>query len=177
MSSEGPDFEPCDCDHERIFELAVGDLSPEAARDIRRHLQRCPGCRELYEHETELNCYLDSMNFPEPRPCSVHRGVAMALPTRSRAARLSWAALAGALLVVALVYLELNGTEPVMVAMSVLTACWGFVSGSAGIVSAVLTAAGSTILLVLAVGALADLLIALAFVFVRLSRGRRTREA
>lgn len=174
MSSGEPGFDPCDCDHEKVFEFTEGNLAPEAARRVRRHLEHCPGCRELHEHETNLSSYLNTLDFPELRPCSVHKVVAMALPTRSLVARLSWAALACSLLLLALVYLEFNGTEPVMVVMSVLAACWSFVSGSAGVVRAVFAAAGSTILLVLAAGAVADLLIALAFVSVR--RGRRARE-
>jgi hypothetical protein len=63
----------------------------------------------------------------------------------------------------------------VILAMSVLVACWGFVSGSAEVLRTVLAAAGPTILLVLALGAFIDVLIALAVV--SLSRGRRTREA
>ncbi len=188
MSLEGssgePGFGPCGspygppCDHERVFELADGGLEPEEAREVRRHVELCSPCRDLYEREVHLNSYLRSDDFSGGRmvSCSVHRGVAMALPTRSPVARLLWAALAGALLLLALAYLELNDTEPVMLAMSMLAACWGLVSGSADVVRAVLAAAGPTILLVLALGALADLLIAL--VFVSASRGRRrAREA
>jgi hypothetical protein len=48
--------------------------------------------------------------------------------------------------------------------------------GSFEVTRAVFAAAGTTILLALALGALADVLIALTVVFVR-NRGRRTREA
>ncbi len=176
MSFEDPGSEPRGCDHEMVFHLADGGLEGEAAREVRNHLRRCPGCHELYEHEVRLNAYLASLDFPAPRSCSVHRAVAMALPTRSAVARLLWAALAGTLLVLAVAYLELNGTEPVMTVMSVLAACWGFVSGSADVVRAVLAAAGPTLLLVLAFGALVDLVIATA-AYVAVSRGRRAREA
>lgn len=166
----------CGCDHEKVFELADGGLEGEAARGVRDHLGRCAGCRELYEQEVRLNSYLRSADFLEGRPsCSVHRAVAMALPTRSPVSRLLWAALAAVLLILALVYLEMNETEPVILAASVLAACWGFVSGAADVVRAVLAAAGPTILLVLGVGALVDLLLAAAFVTV--GRGRRAREA
>ena len=178
MSFEASGFDPsCECDHEKVFVLADGGLEGEAARAVREHLGRCPGCRELYEHEVKLNSYLRSADFLEGRPsCSVHKAVAMALPTRSPVSRLLWAALAAALLILAFVYLELNGTEPVILAASVLAACWGLVSGVADVVRAVLVAAGPTILLVLGVGALVDLLIATA-AFVVVSRGRRAREA
>lgn len=171
MSFEDPGSEPCGCDHETVFALADGGLEGETAREVRGHLERCPGCHELYEHEVDLNSYLGSMDFPGS--CSVHRAVAMALPTRSAVSRLLWAALASVLLLLAVVYLELNGTELVMVVMSVLAACWGFVSGAADVVRAVLAAAGPTVLLVLGFGALVDLVIATAYVAV----SRRAREA
>ena len=177
MSIEDPGLDPaCDCDHEKVFVLADGGLEGEAAREVRGHLDRCPPCRELYEHEVKLNSSLRSADFLEGRPsCSVHKAVAMALPTRSPVARLLWAALAVGLLILALVYLQLNGTEPVILVASVLAACWGFVTGVADVIHAVLAAAGTTILLVLGIGALVDLLLAAAFVTV--NRGRRAREA
>jgi hypothetical protein len=177
VSIEDPGSEPCGCDHEMIFDLAEGGLEGEAAREVRSHLQHCPGCHELYEHEVRLNAYLGSLDFPASRSCSVHRAVAMALPTRSAVSRLLWAALAATLLVLAVVYLELNGTELVMMVMSLLATCWGFVSGSADVVRAVLAAAGPTGLLVLGFGALVDLVIATAAYYVAVSRGRRAREA
>lgn len=175
MSFEDPGSGLCGCDHERVFELADGGLEGETAHEVRNHLRRCRGCHELYEHEVKLNSYLGSLDFSGP--CSVHRAVAMALPTRSAASRLLWAVLAGVLLLLAVVYLELNGTEPVMLVMSVLAACWGFVSGSADVVRAVLAAAGPTVLIVLGFGALVDLVIATAAYHVAVSRGRRAREA
>ena len=177
MSAGDRGFDPfCGCDHERVFELADGELEGEDARRVRDHLGHCPPCRELYEREVSLTSHLRSLDFSEQlRSCSVHRGVAMALPTRSPVSRLLWAALAAALLLIALAYLELNGTGPVILAASTLAACWGFVSGSADVVRAVLAAAGPTILLVLGIGAVVDLLIAAAFVTV--NRGRRAREA
>ncbi len=99
----------------------------------------------------------------------------MALPTRSAGARIFWGLLGIALLAAALLSLERNGTEPVILAMSTLGLCWGFVSGATDVARAVFAAAGSIILLVLALGALADVLIAL--VLVSVSRGRRAREA
>jgi hypothetical protein len=175
VSFEDPGSGPCGCDHEMVFHLADGGLEGEAARKVHSHLRRCRGCQELYEHEVRLNAYLTSLDFPASRSCSVHRAVAMALPTRSAVSRLLWAVLAGTLLVLAVVYLQLNGIEPVMVVMSVLAACWGFVSGSADVVRAVLAAAGPTLLLVLGFGALADLVIATAAYYVAVSR--RAREA
>ena len=163
------------CDPEKVFELADGGLSAEQGREIRAHLTRCPECEKLYERERDLNTFLSSLDYSTVCARSVSRGVAMALPTRSIGARLLWGLLAGALLIAALVSLELNGTEPVILAMSTLSACWGFIAGSAELLRAVLAAAGTTILLVLALGALADILIALAVVSLR--RGRRAREA
>lgn len=178
MSFGDPGSEPCGCDHEMVFELADGGLEGKTAREVRDHLRRCPGCHELYEHELKLNSYLGSLDFPASGSCSVHRAVAMALPTRSAVSRLLWAALAGAMLILTVAYLELHGTDLVMVVMSVLAACWGFVSGSADVVRAVLAAAGPTVLLVLGFGALVDLVIATAaYYVVAVSRGRRAREA
>ena len=165
----------CGCDPEKIFELADGHLNPEQGREIHEHLNSCPGCRELYERELDLNTFLRSLDFSSVCTRSVSQGVMMALPTRSVGARLLWGVLAGALLVAALVSLELNGTEPVILVMSTLSACWGFIAGSAELVRAILAAAGTSILLVLALGALADVLIALAVVSLR--RGRRAQEA
>ena len=98
----------------------------------------------------------------------------MALPTRAAKVRILWGLLASALLVASLVSLELNGTEPVSGAMNVLGACWGLIAGSAHVARAVFATAGTIILLALALGALTDVLIALAVISV--SRGRRARE-
>ncbi len=99
----------------------------------------------------------------------------MALPTRSAKVRVLWGLLASALLAAALVSLEFKGTEPVILVMDVLEACWGLVAGSADMARAIFATAGSIILLALALGALVDILIALAVL--SLSRGRRAREA
>jgi hypothetical protein len=100
----------------------------------------------------------------------------MALPTRSLGARLLWGLLAGALFVVAFLSLGFGGgTKPVILGINALGTCWDFVVGSMSVAHAVVAAAGSTILLVLAAGALADLLIV--FVVLSVSRHRRAREA
>jgi hypothetical protein len=170
---------PCGCDPEKVFELADGTggwegLDPERERELREHLACCPGCRDLYERELDLSASLGSLDLFAARfPRSVSQGVAMALPTRSAGARVLWGLLAGFLLVAALVSLNFNGTEPVILTMSVLGLFWGFVAGSANVARAVFDAAGPIILLVLALGALADLLIAL--VVLAASRNRRAR--
>jgi hypothetical protein len=164
------------CDPEKVFELAEGNLETDQEREVREHLASCAGCQERYERELDLNAYLSSLDVS--RLCSsrsVCQGVAMVLPTRPAKVRIMWGLLASALLVAALVSLELNGTEPVTLAMSALGTCWGLVAGSAHVARAVFAAAGTTILLALALGALTDVLIALAVVSV--SRGRRAREA
>jgi hypothetical protein len=166
---------PCDCDPEKVFELADGSLDIEQEREVRGHLSSCSGCRELYERELDLNAFLNFLDFSRVRSRSVCPVVAMALPTRPTRVRILWGLLASALLVAALISLELNGTEPVILVMSILGACWGMVEGSADVARAVFAAAGTTILLALGLGALMDVLIALAVVSV--SRGRRAREA
>ena len=167
---------PCACDHELVFQFADGSLDEGAMAPLRDHLVVCAECCELYERELDLNAYLSSLDFPGPCSSSVHKGVAMALPTRCLGARLAWAALAATLLALSFVYLELNGMEPLILAAGVLAAGWGLLLGSADVAHTLLAAAGSTLLLVLAVGALADLLIALAFVSVH-RRRTRAREA
>lgn len=163
------------CDPEKVFELAdFGGVDPEQEQRVWEHLSSCPDCRELYERELALNAYLRSFDFSTV--CSsVSRGVAMALPTRSPGVRAFWGLLAFALLVVSLVFLKLNGTEPVILLIGTLGAGWGFVAGLAKVAHTVLATAGPSILLLLALGALADLLIA--FVVLSVSRSRRAREA
>jgi hypothetical protein len=173
--SLGDALDGCGCDPEKVFELADGSLRHEQQGGVHEHLASCPGCRELYEREIDLNAYLSSLDFSGVRSRSVCQGVAMALPTRPAGVRVLWGALAAALLVAALITLELNGAEPVLTAMSTLGTFWGMVEGSADVARAVFAAAGSTIVLALVLGAVMDVLIALA-VFT-LSRGRRAREA
>ena len=178
MSASGETNTPfdCGCDPEKVFELADGGLSVDQEREVREHLASCPGCRELYERERDLSACLGSLDFSRTHRGSVCQSVAMALPTRSLQARVLWGLLAGALLVAALVSLELHGREPVIPVMSILSACWGLMVGSTELTRAVFSAAGTTILLALALGTLADVLIALTVVFIR-NRGRRVREA
>lgn len=175
---EGPrEFDPCGCDPEKVFELADGGLGTEQEQKIKDHLASCQRCRELYERELYLNASLSSLDFSGMRCCSgsVCRGVAMALPTRSARMRLLWGLLASVLLVVALVSLKFNGMEPVILTMGTLSVCWGFVAGATKVAHVIFTTTGPVILLMLALGALADVLIALALLFA--SRNRRTREA
>ncbi len=148
------------CDPETIFELADGALGPEREREIRAHLRGCPGCRDLYEEELNLNAFLGALEFAEPPSQSVCRGVAMALPTRPLKVRFLWAALALALLLAASLALSLDGTNPAVFAVNALDVFWGLVSGFADVISAVFVATGTVILGALAVGALLDLLIA-----------------
>ena len=164
--------DPCRCDPEAIFELADGALGPGRTREVRAHLDECPGCRELYEEELELNACLRAMQLAQPR--SVCPQVAMALPTRPLKARLLWAVLALALLLVASLALSLDGTSPMGFAVSALGAFWSLVSGFADVVQAVLVVAGPVLLVALAAGALFDLLLAAALL--RTTR-RRAREA
>jgi len=173
--SEVPEgFNPPGCDPEKVFELADGGLDPEQEQEIKSHLASCQGCRELYERELGLNAFLRSLDFSGTHSWSVCQGVAMALPTRCAKMRLLWGLLASILLVVAFASLKFNGIEPVILAMSALGGCWGFVTGAAKITHSVFAAAGPIIILALAVGALADVLIALVILFV--SRNRRARE-
>jgi anti-sigma factor RsiW len=160
------------CDPQGIFELADGGLGAERAREVRDHLEACPGCRELYEKEQELNAFLGSLEFAESR--SVCPGVVMALPTRPLKARLLWAVLALALLLVASLALILDGTNPAVFAVNALGVFWGVVSGFADVTQTILVAAGPLLLLALVVGALLDLFLAAALLW---TTRRRAREA
>ena len=161
---------PRRCDPQVIFELADGALGPERAREIRDHLEACPGCRKLYEKELELSAFLGSLELAEPR--SVCPGVAMALPTRPLKARLLWATLALALLLVASLALSLDGTHPAVFAVNALDVFWGVVSGFADVARTMLVAAGPVILAALAVGALLDLSLAAALLWMTRRRAR-----
>ncbi len=163
---------PRRCDPQAIFELADGALGPERAREVRAHLEACPGCRKLYEKEEELNAALDSLEFAEAR--SVCPAVVMALPTRPLKTRLLWAALSLALLLVASLALSFDGTAPAVFAVNALGVFWGVVSGFADAAQTILVAAGPVILAALVVGALLDLSLAAALLW---TTRRRAREA
>ncbi len=162
---------PC-CDPERVFELADGGLSPEAEREVRDHVDRCPGCQELYREELTLSASIGSLAVGPTR--SVCRELAMALPTRLVGGRILWAGLAVMLLGVVSLALSFDGTNPAALAVDAVVAFWGFVSGLAEVAEAFLAAAGPALLVALGVGAVVDLLIA--GVVVSVSR-RRAREA
>jgi hypothetical protein len=100
--------------------------------------------------------------------------VAMALPTRPLKARLLWASLALILLVVASLALSLDGTNPLVFAVNALDAFWGVVAGLADVVQTMLGAAAPILLAGLVVGALLDLCLAAALLWMT---RRRAREA
>lgn len=177
MSHPG-EADPRVCNPEKVFELADQDAAAESLevgeeRELRNHLARCRECRELYERELDLNAFLNSLDF-QAGSRSVHRGVAMSLPTRSAGGRVMWGLLAVVLLLAALSSLELEAAQPIMLSMGILGAFWALISSSVEVLIAIVDAAGLTILLLLVLGALADLLIALAVVF---SWRRRAQEA
>lgn len=161
------------CDPEAVFEFADGELGPERAREVREHLEDCPGCRELYEKELDLNASLGSLEFSELRSRSVSRGVAMALPTRPARARLLWALLAAALLVFALFALDLSGESPVTPIVGAI-GWFSLITGSWEVIQMMLAAGGSALVVALAAGALLDLIVAAAFLW---GSRRRPREA
>lgn len=160
------------CDPERVFELAEGELPTETEREVRAHLEACPACTALYKEELELSARIASMELGETR--SVCRNVAMDLPTRLTAVRIAWAGLAVVLLAVATLSLSLDGTNPAALVVDVLGAFWGFVSGLADVAESLLVVAGPALLVALGFGALVDLVIA--GVVLSVSR-RRAREA
>jgi hypothetical protein len=163
---------PRRCDPESVFELADGSLAPEREREIRTHLRDCQGCLDLYESELRLNASLGSLEFEQTR--SVCRGVAMALPTRSARARLLWAALAVVVLLATSVATMLYGANLAILFIDAMNVFLGFVAGFADVFQVVFAAIGQALLIVLAIGAFVDLV--LATVYLAVSR-RRAREA
>jgi hypothetical protein len=163
---------PRPCDPESVFELADGSLAPEREREIRTHLRDCQGCLDLYERELRLNASLGSLEFEQTN--SVCRGVAMALPTRSARARLLWAALAVVLLLATSVATMLYGANLAVPFIDAMNVFLGFVAGFADVIQVVFAAIGQALLIVLAIGAFMDLV--LATVYLAVSR-RRAREA
>lgn len=159
----------CDCDPEMVFDLVERSLPPEREKEVRAHVKRCPGCRERYEFEAELNSCLKSLDFSEPR--SVCEGVAMALPTRPARVRLVWSLLAGVLLLISLSALGLNGTNPAAFLVDASAAFWGSSAILASLISKVLYVAGPVLLAALVAGALLDLVLVAVLVAVT----RRTR--
>ena len=164
---------PRRCDPEPIFELADGSLGPVREREVRAHLEDCGACRSLYERELQLNTSLGSLELEQPR--SVCQGVAMALPTRSFRARLLWAVLAVVLLLTASVAMLLQGSNLAALPIETAGVFWGFVAGMADVVQVVFAVVGPALLVALAVGAVVDL--AIAAVYLAVSRRRRAREA
>ena len=162
------------CDPEVVFELADGALGATRSREARAHLDHCPGCRELYDRELERNALLRSAELADPRSRSVCPVVAMALPTRPLKARLLWASVALILLVVASLALSLEGTNPMVFAVNALDAFWGVIAGLADVVRTMLAAAAPILLAALVVGALLDLCLAAALLWMT---RRRAREA
>jgi hypothetical protein len=163
---------PRPCDPESVFELADGSLAPEREREIRAHLRDCQGCLDLYERELRLNASLGSLEFEQTH--SVCRGVAMALPTRSTRARLIWGALAVIVLLTTALAMMLYGTNLAVLFIDAMNVFFGFVAGFADVIQVVFAAIGQALLIVLAIGAFVDLV--LATVYLAVSR-RRAREA
>lgn len=162
-----------ECDPEAVFEFADGGLGPARRREVRDHLDRCPGCKGVYRRELDLSRSLCSLEYLASRPGSISRSVAMALPTRRVRARFLWALLAVALLAVSLLALEIYHSDPIVPVVDALSVFWGFVAGASEVARAAFAAAGSMLLVALGVGALLDLLIAAA-VF---TAARRSRQA
>ncbi|TCJ15663.1 hypothetical protein E0L93_12675 [Rubrobacter taiwanensis] len=165
----------CPYGEEDIFQLVEGELDPGRRRALRAHLRGCAACRERYERELMLSDSLRSLGRSELRETpSIACQVAMALPTRSGRARIMWTLFGAVLFALAVVALELRDVSLITAGMEVLGFSWGVASGLAGMLRIFFTAAGSFILLALAVGALIDLGIAAGWI---LFRRRRAREA
>lgn len=160
--------EPSCCGQEEIFEFCEGTLEFARARELRDHLKRCPRCKSVYEQEISLSAALTS---PEAREgewagetgaarSKVSHRVAMALPTRSAAAKAMWGGGAAALLGMALISLSLHSVQPFTFLTHFMGVCWGLTAGIADAAGVLLTVSGPTILIALVVGSCVDVLIA-----------------
>lgn len=160
-----------ECDPEAVFDLADGGLGPARKREVRDHLEKCPGCKDLYGRELGLSRSLCSLEYAEIKSGYIPRSVAMALPTRRLSARFMWTLLAAALLMISLLALELHRSDPIAPMVDFLGMFWGFLAGAADVAHASLATAAPVLLVALGVGAALDLIIAAA-VFTAL-RSRR----
>ncbi|MGB3683510.1 MAG: zf-HC2 domain-containing protein [Rubrobacteraceae bacterium] len=149
----------CNCDPETVFGLADRALAPGDEREARRHLDECPECRGLYEREMRLSECLGSLRYAEPKRASVCQSVAMALPTRPMKARILWSAMALGLLATALFALVSQGANPATSAADAVEAFQGMAVMLTDVFGAALAAAGSLVLVALALGAALDLLL------------------
>lgn len=165
------------CDPEGIFELADGQATGERARAVRSHLDRCPGCRNLYEREVALNERLGAFDGCHAPGRSVSRMVAMALPTRTAQARAVWAMLATALSLSALLALEVSGRSLAMILFDAASWSSGAFAGTWDVGRILFTVVGRWVVIALLVGVVIDLALAAVVAVIFARRDRRTREA
>jgi anti-sigma factor RsiW len=166
------------CDPGLVFELVDGSLDGEEARAVREHLRGCPDCRGLYERERALNASLRCMGARRAEPeasqaRSVHRAVAMALPTRGLLMRLLWAVLALVLLASAVVLAADGVAGGVMAVVGLLSAVRGLVWSAVEVAEALRKVAGPVLIAALVVGAVVDLALACAIFLARRARARQ----
>lgn len=159
------------CDPRLVFELAEGALEPGRRRQVLSHLESCPGCRARYERERRLSEQLRQASVPPAG--SVCREVAMELPTRPAGVRFAWVFLCLAVLLADGAALVLAGVNPLVFASGLLGLFWAVASGLATAGRVLVEAAGAALLVALAAGALADLLVAAIVISAR----RRARQA
>lgn len=165
------------CDPEAVFELVDGQAVGEKARSVRLHVEGCPGCRELYEREVELNDRLGAFDGCPVSVGSVSRMVAMALPTRTARSRAVWAMLAVALSLSALLALEVSGRSPVIQFLDMAAWSSGATAGLWDVAMILFTVTGRWVVMVLLVGITLDLVIAAVVAAIFARRNRHTREA
>jgi anti-sigma factor RsiW len=60
-------MKPCRKNLKRIASLALGDLAADAARELRQHLEQCPGCRRYFQEMSGVTRVLadDAASTPE----------------------------------------------------------------------------------------------------------------
>ena len=165
------------CDPVAVFEFADGQTAGKEANAVQLHLEECPGCRELYEREVELNEQLGSFDGCPVSGRSVSRVVAMALPTRTARARAVWAMLAVALSLSAMLALEVSGRSPVILFVDAAAWSSGALAGLRDVVRIIFAVVGRWVVIALIVGITLDLIIAAVVAAFLMRRNRHTREA
>lgn len=87
MSAREPGGRPrwtCDEVLERVHEFLDGELAPEAASQVQRHLTACASCFPRFEHERAFLAFLHRHARIEQAPPSLRRRVFLALLSERR---------------------------------------------------------------------------------------------
>lgn len=98
----------CEFDRERLNAYLDGELSREEAEDVRKHLERCPECRELLSQFEAMSAGLKEMEEEPPSKLAgsiMDRVRSEQTPNRNRRRRFAYGTFVAAAAVVAVVFL------------------------------------------------------------------------